>query len=170
MRRTTVRALGAGAGVLIGIGVFVSVANLAGSGDVDVRLGDDEFVVGPAEQLAAAIERDDRPLLFQDLLVGGQRDIWVQHLAADPDAGWVAFDARLAGQPRSCTLEWVADDGRFVDPCDGTVVPADGGDQPGYPTRVDDDGLLVVDLTPEGRPGRGTTTSTTAPSAARPRP
>ncbi len=170
MKRTTVRALGAGAGVLIGIGVFVSVANLAGSGDVDVRLGDDEFVVGPTEQLAAAIERDETPLLFQDLLVGGQRDIWVHHLGDDADAGWVAFDARLEGQPRTCTLEWVAADGAFVDPCDGTAVPADGGDQPSYPTRIDDDGVLIVDLTPEGQPGRGTTTSTTAPPTTRPRP
>lgn len=153
MKRSTARLLGAVVGVVLGIAVMLVVANLASTGDVEVRLGDEDFTVGDAEVLAAAVERDDQPLLFQDLL-GEDLDVWVNHVEEDPLFGWVAFDARRPDQPRDCILEWDRDADAFVDPCDGTVVPADGGDQPSYPTRVTEDGDVVVAFRSPTTPAR----------------
>ena len=128
-------------------------------------MGDDEFEVGEAVTLAARIEADGAPLLFQDLLVGGSRDIYVNHVGGDPEIGWVAFDARVPGSGRECTLEWDAEHALFVDPCTEDTFPADGGDLPHYPIRVTDDGLLIVDLTPQGVPGQGSTTTGSSSSS-----
>ncbi len=92
--------------IVVGVAALVGVAVLTSSGSTDVRLGDDEFEVGEAATLAARIEADGAPLLFQDLLVGGSRDIYVNHVGDDAEIGWVAFDARVPGSGRECTLEW----------------------------------------------------------------
>jgi hypothetical protein len=72
------------------------------------------------------------------------------------------FDARRPGTGRECTLRWQpgtdSGEGSFVDPCDGTIVPADGGGLPHYDVEVNDDGTLIVDLVM--RP----TTTTAAPN------
>lgn len=151
--------------VVVGIAALIGIALLTSSGSTEVRLGDDEFEVGEAATLAERIDADGAPLLFQDLLVGGSRDIYVNHVGDDPEIGWVAFDARVPGSARECTLTW--DTGRevFVDPCTEQEFPADGDDLPRYPVRVTDDGLLIVDLTPQGVPGQGSTT-TGAPSGS----
>jgi hypothetical protein len=49
----------------------------------------------------------------------------------------------------------------LVDPCTGTHYPPDGGSLPTYPTRIDDNKVLYVDLTPGGQPGQGLTTTVT---------
>ena len=151
--------------VALGIGALVGMALLTSSGSTEVRLGDDEFEVGEAATLAARIESDGAPLLFQDLLVGGSRDIYVNHVGDDPEIGWVAFDARVPGSERQCTLEWDGGRDLFVDPCTDDTFPADGGDLPHYPIRVTDDGLVIVDLTPQGVPGQGSTTTGSSSSS-----
>jgi hypothetical protein len=145
----------------VAAGLFLAAALLTSRGGTEVRLGDNEFSVGEAKALAKRIDRDG-PLLFQDLLIGGTRDIYVNHIGSDDRIGWVAFDARVPGSPRTCTLVWTADQHVFTDPCTHTTVPPDGGDLPHYPTRVTDDGTLIVDLTPGGLPGQGLSTTTTA--------
>lgn len=100
-----------------------------------------QFDVGDAEQRAANVARDG-PLLFPDPQ-GRSRDIYVQHLGG---SDWVAFEARATGSPRQCVLRWEHDSRRFVDPCDGRIYPADGAGLVTFPTRVDDDGRVVVDL------------------------
>jgi len=150
---------------VVGIAALVGVALLTSSGSTEVRLGDDEFEVGEAATLAARIEADGAPLLFQDLLVGGSRDIYVHHVGNDADIGWVAFDARVPGSARECTLEWDGARDLFFDPCTDETFPPDGGELPHYPTRVTDDGALIVDLTPQGLPGQGSTT-TGSPSSS----
>jgi hypothetical protein len=42
-------------------------------------------------------------------------------------------------------LVWVASDEEFEDPCDGTRMPADGGDLRQYPVTVEG-GDVLVDL------------------------
>jgi hypothetical protein len=147
-------------GVIVAGALFLAAAFLTGNGATKVRLGDNEFKVGEVAPLATRIKRDG-PLLFQDLLIGGTRDIYVNHLGTDDNLGWVAFNARVPGSPRSCTLVWVASAGSFTDPCTKATVRADGGDLPHYPTRVTD-GTLIVNLSPAGLPGQGP--STTSPS------
>ena len=146
---------------VVAVAMFVALAVLTSGGETKVRLGDDEFEVGKVDALAPRIERDG-PLLFQDLLIGGTRDIYVNHIGADDETGWVAFEARVPGSDRSCTLVWDNAQQAFTDPCTIETVPPDGGDLPHYPTRVTDDGVLIVDLTPGGVPGQGPSTTTTS--------
>jgi hypothetical protein len=132
------------AGVVVGLGLFGLVSCLANEGDVvEVRLGDDTFDAGDVDRIAAEV--DDRgPILYPDL-VGGARSIFVNHVASDPEEGWVAFDAVAPGADDDCVLEWQPDDSIFVDPCDGSEFPADGEGLPQYPAEVDD-GHVVIDL------------------------
>jgi hypothetical protein len=139
-------------GVVVGIalvlGLFVwAIPSLTESETIEVNLGEDEFDAGSAEARSASIA-EDGPLLFSDV-ASGERDIFVQHIGDDPAEGWAAFDARRPGQPRECSLRWEPDPGRFVDPCDGTVVPADGEGLLSYPVEVTEDGELIIDLTPD---------------------
>lgn len=100
-----------------------------------------QFDLGRAQDFAPTIARSG-PLLFPDPQ-GRSRDIFVQHLGG-PD--WVAFEARAAGASRQCVLKWEQDAKRFVDPCDGRTYPRDGAGLVTFPTRVDDKGRVIVDL------------------------
>ena len=147
--RTMVLAVG---GIVLGIalvlGLFVvAIPSLTESDTIEVQLGDDTFEAGSASRLSRAIAADG-PLLFSDVS-SGQRDIYLQHTGASETEDWMAFDARRAGQPRNCSLEWQREAGEFIDPCDGTVVPANGEGQLSYPVTVTDDGIVVVDLNPD---------------------
>ena len=99
------------------------------------------FELGKAGDFARTISRDG-PLLLPDPQ-GRSRDIFIQHLG---EATWLAFEARATGAPRQCTLKWEAPARRFVDPCDGRSYPPDGAGLVSFPTTVDDDGIVVVDL------------------------
>ena len=143
------------AGIVLGIalvlGLFVvAIPSLTESDTVQVNLGDDRFAAGQASNLAPSIDRDG-PLLFSDVS-NGQRDIYLQHVGDEDTEGWLAFDARRPGQPRDCSLEWQRDEGEFVDPCDGTIVPADGEGLLSYPVEVTEDGGVIVDLNPDDDP------------------
>lgn len=144
------------AGVLGGILVFAVVANLVGSGADSADSPAATFDVGPAESRARTVARGG-PILFQDLL-GGSRDIYVQHLGGDD---WRAFEAHAPGAARRCFLEWRSPTRTFVDGCDGRSFPADGAGLVHYPTRVDERDHVVVDLR---TPVTTTTTTTTTPS------
>lgn len=125
------------------IGAFVLW--LSSTGGVEVQLGDDEFENLHTEDMAEEIA-DDGPILFSDV-GGGSRDIYVNHLSEEVDEGWVAFAARQPDADRDCFLEWQPIDEVFIDPCDGTEIPADGGDLPHYGTYVENEGeRLVIDL------------------------
>ena len=100
-----------------------------------------QFELGKATDYAKTIANDG-PLLFPDPQ-GRSRDIYIQHLGED---AWLAFEARVAGAPRSCVVKWEAGPRHFVDPCDGRVFPADGAGLVRFPTTVTDDGKVVVDL------------------------
>lgn len=145
--------------VLILVLFIVAIPKLTESGTVKVKMGVDTYDAGPAKDRARNIA-DSGPLLFPDVS-SGQRDIYLQHLGTDPTTGWLAFDARLPGQPRNCTLQWKADQQHFQDPCNGTVVPADGQGLVAYTVTVDKGGDVIIDLRGDG----GTTTTTAAPAA-----
>jgi hypothetical protein len=127
------------AGVLTAVGIAVVVLIAAGSGGVETNLGVDEFSAGRTDAIANAIEREG-PIAYPDLL-GRDRPIYIHHLGTDLDEGWLAIDAVAPGQPADCVLEW--DGRRFADPCrEATYAPTDP-DLGTYPTRVEDDRLLV---------------------------
>jgi hypothetical protein len=100
-----------------------------------------QFELGKATDYARTIARDG-PLLFPDPQ-GRSRDIYIQHLG---EGAWVAFEARVTGAPRTCVVKWEAGPRHFVDPCDGRTFPADGAGLVHFPTTVNDDGKVVVDL------------------------
>lgn len=146
----TTRAIVVGvAGVIAGIALVLFIVNLADSGSerFEIRLGDERFDAGSAEARARSID-DGGPILFSDL-AGGSRDIFLQHLGDEPEAGWYAFSAQPPGAPRDCVLEWVEAAEEFVD-CDGGVWPADGTGLTSYPVTIED-GELLVDLNAEFR-------------------
>ena len=129
----------------VGIALVVIVTRLANSGDVEVRLGDDEFNAGSADKIAETVARGG-PILYPDV-AGGTRDILLNHIGENPRRGWTAFEAHRPGAARDCVLVWDPDTEWFSDPCeDGVEIPADGGDLTIYPTRVDGDGNIIVNL------------------------
>jgi hypothetical protein len=138
--------------IALAVTAAFGLAVLANRGSVDVRLGDDTFVVSDAESAAEQIA-DNGPILYPDA-GSGDRDIYLQHLGDEPEAGWLAFAARPPRTPRECTLVWSADDEvfRLLDadserrgPCNGQEYPADGEGLASYPVTVRD-GDLDVDL------------------------
>lgn len=141
-RRTVLfSALGAviAAALLLAIMTRVTGSTSTPAGGSGVRTA--QFELGKATDYAKTIARDG-PLLFPDPQ-GRSRDIYIQHLGDD---AWLAFEARVAGAPRRCVLKWDQGARHFVDPCDGRIVPADGAGLVSFPTTVNDDGKVVVDL------------------------
>jgi hypothetical protein len=66
----------------------------------------------------------------------------------------------------SCVLEVDRATLELLDPCTGERFPSNGSGLTALPWSVDDDGDLIIDLTPEGEPGRGTTIAPPVPTAA----
>jgi hypothetical protein len=151
-------------GVVAALAIAFAVARLANQGKVEVRLGSDTFSQQDAEDAAEKVAQDG-PILYADT-AGGDRDIVLQHLGDDPDAGWIALAARPPGVSRQCTIQsrdrdepfrLLDADGEVTDECDGREFPPDGEGLPSYPVTVGADGKLDVDLNAADR-----TTSTTA--------
>lgn len=166
-KRTSRSVVLAIAGVALGIalvlGLFVvAIPSLTESGTVEVKLGSDTYDAGSATARSENIA-DGGPLLFSDVS-SGKRDIYLQHIGDDVSTGWFAFDARRAGQARDCTLSWQPAQSNFRDPCDGTIVPADGTGLLSYPVTITDKGKVVVDL--RGDTNDSTTSTTTSASTA----
>ena len=155
--------------IVVGVAALVGVALLTSSGSTEVRLGDDEFEVGEAATLAARIEADGAPLLFPDLLVGGSRDIDVNHVGTNAEFGWVAFDARVPASARECTLAWdavatcslirarmkrshpTAATCRTTRPASPTTVRSSSTSPPGSAGSGLDHDRIVVELDPRDR-------------------
>ncbi len=132
------------AGVVVALLVVGGVVLLAGSGTVDVRLGDDVFLAGRVERLAPAVEFDG-PIIIPDASPDRRRDIYLQHLGPGIEDGWLALGAQAPGAERDCLVRWQADVRQFLDPCSGRRYPADGEGLTRYPTEVTA-GVLSVDL------------------------
>ena len=127
----------------------------------DVNLGDKRFVVGRADRFAERIDSQRTPILFKDPLTSRPgRELYVQHLGTDEKVGWLAIEAYAPGQRKlECILGWNRDEQQFRDPCTDQTYPADGTGLTSFPTRVDDDGKVLIDLRSPQLP----TTSTSAP-------
>ncbi len=148
-RTTTASEIRAIAMVLVGLAIIIGgvaffLNAVASRGDVQVRLGDDYFDAGDAVDIADEIG-DNGPILFSDV-AGGARDLYVNHLAADPEQGWVSFEARRPGDPRDCFVSWNATAAHFDYSCDDAVTyPADGTGLNQYPVQITD-GHIIVDI------------------------
>lgn len=149
--------------VIIGVLVFAAVVNLVSTRKDTGKVGTDLYIVGDADSLARSVSRDG-PLLLPDLL-GSSRDIYVQHVAGED---WRTFEAHAPGAARKCVLKWEAAARHFTDPCTpGVTYPADGSGLTTFPTSVDPDGRLVVDLRqPQAPTTVAPTTTSTGPTPA----
>ena len=148
-RRRTARSvvvLSAGA-VLVAAVLLYAITRYAasghGKGDLAIK---DSFRVGHAAALV-----DQVPFLLPDATPGRSVDIYIQHDPGRPvEEGWLAFSAFAPGQTdRSCFLRYDEDDEVFRDPCTDAEFPPDGTGLTQYPTSVDDENRVHVDL---GRP------------------
>jgi hypothetical protein len=131
--------------VVFAVLLILFVLRLARQPGAKVNLGSQEFSVGRADKLAAAIQRARTPLLFQALRHGAP-DLFVQHVGSDPEHGWVAFAATAPGESRSCQLRWLATRGTFTDPCSGRTFGATGDGLDQYAVRVDPARTVIVNL------------------------
>ncbi len=139
---------GVALGLILVLVLFIfAIPSLTESGKVEVKLGSDTYDAGSAPSLARSIASAG-PLLLPDVS-GGKRDVYLQHLGDDDTTDWFAFDARRPGQSRDCSLRWRPDTSDFADPCDGTIVAADGAGLTNYPVTVSDSGRVVVDFNPD---------------------
>ena len=115
--------------------LVILVVQLSSSDPDDTHIGDDTFIVGPADRIVSRT-----PLLFQDLR-GGDLHVWVNHLGTSPKSDWVTFTATVR---KGCFIERKRTS--FVD-CDGKKYPDDGGTLRHFATEVDSKGRVVVDFT-----------------------
>lgn len=128
------------AGVVTALGLVAGVLLLARSGgEVELRLGDSDFRDLDTGRISAEIA-DRGPILFGDV-ADGSLDIILQHLGDDPEVGWLAFEARRAGQSRDCFFRWQPDQALFTNSCDpdDTVDESGTGLQQFEVTVVDGD-------------------------------
>jgi hypothetical protein len=148
--RTIVFAVGS---VVLGVVLIWLVVFLAGSGDVQFKLGDDVFEVGDAARFADRIAEgvDGRPAPIPFSSLSRSRPIFVHHLGTDAATGWIAVDARAPSDPDGCALAWDSEAQEFFDQCaPDERYPADGAGLLHYAISVDGDGSLVVDLAAAG--------------------
>ena len=130
--------------IALGVGLVFAVVSLAGSDRIEVKLGDDDFNAGGAEELAAEIA-ERGPVPWAPLSRG--RSIWINHIGDDPEKGWFAFDVQSPGAGEDCVVDWDAVQRLFADTCDPTLVYSATGDGlTQFGVWVDDDGDLIVDV------------------------
>jgi hypothetical protein len=157
--RSEVKALVVVLGSLVAIvaAVVFFLTAVAENGKVQVRLGDDRFDAGRAEQMAEEV-REGGPFTYSDV-AGRQRDIVVNHLAQDPAAGWVAFEVRRPGDPRDCQVKWQPDAGHFSYTCDASLTfPPNGEGLEQFPVEIVS-GRILVDLNAAARESTSTSSS-----------
>jgi len=141
-------------GLVVGVLLFVAVMSSISSGKARSPVGTNLYVLGSAKSLGASVDRQG-PLLLSDPL-GSKRSIYVQHLGGND---WRTVATNAPGGSSGCLVVWRATERAFVDGCSHQAYPADGAGLTSFPTKVDDNGKVLIDLHSPQAP----TTTTTAP-------
>jgi hypothetical protein len=142
--RQTFKAVTLGvAAVGAAVGFLLLVLWFTDRGAVEIALGDDTFEAGRTDIIADEI-RQNGPIRYADL-IGGRRNIILQHLGDDDLVGWYAFDLIRPGQPNECQLEWNVAGQVFRDSCDDAEIPPTGFGQPDYPVEIEE-GRISIDF------------------------
>ena len=130
--------------IALAAGLVFAVVSLAGSDQIEVKLGDDDFNAGDAADLAAEIA-ERGPVPWAPLSRG--RSIWINHIRDDPEKGWFAFDVQSPGASGDCVVDWDAEQKLFVDTCDPALVySATGEGLTQFGVWINEDGDLIVDV------------------------
>ncbi|WP_419918396.1 hypothetical protein [Candidatus Poriferisocius sp.] len=128
----------------LGVGLVFAVVSLAGSDRIEVKLGDDDFNAGDAQDLSAEIA-ERGPVPWAPLSRG--RSIWINHMGQESDKGWFAFDVQSPGAGKGCVVDWDGDRRLFIDTCDPSLIyPATGEGLTQFGVWVDGNGDLIVDV------------------------
>lgn len=154
--------------ILVGLGALMTLGTIlflvtqsgslfGGGSSTGVEAGDPFYRPGKAADLAEFIQTNGKPVALQDP-VGGDRDIWLNHVGTDDATGWFAFGARPLTAPRQCSAQWDAVEQLFADSCNDTKYPPDGTGLPQFPVTVDSSGQVSIRLSTAP-----TTTATTSP-------
>jgi hypothetical protein len=156
-------AAGLGFFALLGLVLWGVAALVSGSSKVEVKLGDNVFEPGQADHLAQEIKTNG-PILFPGLVgTAGTRAIGVYHEGDDAAQGWHVYSLVPPGEGPQCVLTLDRSTLQLVDSaCSGKRFPSNGTGLDPVSWTVDSGGTLVIDLTPGGEPGRGTTTPPTS--------
>ncbi|CAN5856163.1 hypothetical protein BH23ACT2_BH23ACT2_28990 [soil metagenome] len=140
--------------VVLFAGIGLVTLALGGRDSPDLRLGDQTFDAGGAEDLAEGIAADG-PRLYGDVSGRRDRDMILQHQGDDPQTGWTAFLAAPIDRARDCTWLWQSDEELFRAACDRSITaPADGEGLPQFQVIVRD-GRVDVDLNAPARLAEG---------------
>lgn len=129
------------AAVFAGVLLFL-VVRFASQNPGKANLGSSVLPLN-ADRLAAEIDARG-PVLFKDPL-NRDREVFVQHLGADVEKGWLAVGAYASEVRLECLLEWRPSAQRFLDPCTDVTYAPDGTGLTTYPAPVVD-GQVRVDL------------------------
>ena len=130
--------------IALAVGLVFAVVSLAGSDQIEVKLGDDDFNAGDAADLADEIA-ERGPVPWAPLSRG--RSIWINHIGDNPAEGWFAFDVQSPGATDDCVVEWDADRRLFADTCDPSLVYSATGDGLiQFGVWINEDGDLIVDV------------------------
>ena len=78
---------------------------------------------------------------------------------------WRTVDAHPPGSTGSCVVTWRPEQRAFVDVCNHRTFPLDGAGLNSFPTEVDRDGRVVIDLRHLQPPSATMVPATTAPPA-----
>ncbi len=141
-----------GASALFIVGLVAALLWLAFSqGNTTVVLGDRDFDAGKAVSQSQAI-RQDGPILYPDLLSGGQRDIYLTHQGNDPEVGWYAFAVRRDSDPKECYFQWDSQQNMFHltnvlgsnGTCESVSVDAVGAGLTQYPVEIRDGNVHIL--------------------------
>jgi hypothetical protein len=147
--------------VLAGLLWLVAAWLSNGNAKTSDRFASKTFTPGSARGYAQLVE-EDGPILFPDLLgTDGDKTIVLDHEGTDPNAGWVVYLAHPADRPLSCKVTQVRHTRSFTD-CAGRTITVDQLAPPGPGIRPDvsRDGVLSLDLIPDGTAPTSSTSTT----------
>lgn len=136
-------AVGLAVGALYGASVLITNRHNA-----RIHTGEVGGVVdlGAVDRLAKHINGSNTPAFFPDSSGNHLRDLYVQHVGARSDRGWIVFAAQVPGETDGCLWRWERSHSEFRATCNRRkTLSADAAGVPHYPVTVKG-GKLKVDL------------------------
>jgi hypothetical protein len=106
-----------------------------------------KITLAKASKLADEVAKHG-PIFYPDVSGNHLRDLYLQHVGAEPTKGWMAFLVQVPGAHQGCVWQWQAKRGQVVASCDPerTLAAAAPGLQH-FPTTVTKGGKVEIDLT-----------------------